>query len=187
MENKYVSRAGLKLESVVRAMKLDFEDKIVLDVGSSTGGFTDFVLQNGAKKVFAVDIGTNQLHPSLRIDSRVELHEKTNILDFKPSKKPDLVLMDVSFVSVRGILPYIAKITNTETKIVVMLKPQFEAHRGQLNPKGIVKNESHRRKILHDFESWTKKFFIITDKKDSEVSGLKGNREKFYILRKKKQ
>ena len=107
---QYVSRAGLKLESVAQILKIDFRDKIVLDVGSSTGGFTDFALRNGAQKVLAVDVGTNQLHPKLRADSRVELHEKTDIRDFKTEQKISTVVIDVSFISLREILPSVVKI-----------------------------------------------------------------------------
>jgi len=105
---RYVSRAGLKLASVVAALNVDFKDKVVLDVGSSTGGFTDYALQHGAKKVFAVDVGTDQLHPKLRGDNRVELHEKTDIRGFTPSATPEVVVIDVSFVSLREILPSVA-------------------------------------------------------------------------------
>ena len=96
--NQYVSRAGMKLESVAQSMRLSFSDKIVLDVGSSTGGFTDYALRNGAKKVIAVDVGTDQMHPSLRGNSRIELHEKTDIRDFKTDHKIDIVVIDVSFI-----------------------------------------------------------------------------------------
>ncbi len=92
---RYVSRAGLKLAGAVKAFNLNFRDKMVLDVGSSTGGFTDFALQHGAKKVLAVDVGTDQLHPSLRGNKRIELYEKTDIRDFVPNETPDMVVIDV--------------------------------------------------------------------------------------------
>jgi 23S rRNA (cytidine1920-2'-O)/16S rRNA (cytidine1409-2'-O)-methyltransferase len=181
-DERYVSRAGLKLASVATTLRLDFKDKIVLDVGSSTGGFTDYALRRGAKKVFAVDVGTEQLHPSLRGNKKIELHEKTDIRDFKPSETPDIVVMDVSFISLREILPHIAKISGTQTEIVAMLKPQFEAGREQIN-KGVIKNDRVRRDILKDFEVWAKQYFMIKDKKDSEVAGTKGNQERFYLLK----
>ena len=180
---QYVSRAGLKLASVARALGLDFNDKTVLDVGSSTGGFTDYALQHGARKVFAVDVGTEQLHPSLRGDIRIDLHEKTDIRDFSPSALPDIVVIDVSFISLREILPHIAKESGSSTLIAAMVKPQFEAGRHQVN-KGVIKNDAVRREILRDFESWAKQFFTIVDKADSDVAGAKGNRERFYLLRK---
>jgi len=106
-EQQYVSRAGLKLASVAEIMNINFRGKTVLDVGSSTGGFTDYALRNGAKKVFAVDVGTDQLHPSLRRNPQIELHEKTDIRDFYLKKKPDIIVIDVSFISLRDILPHI--------------------------------------------------------------------------------
>lgn len=180
---QYVSRAGLKLASVARVLGLDFADKVVLDVGSSTGGFTDYALQHGAKKVIAVDVGTDQLHPSLRDDVRIELHEKTDIRGFQPSETPDIVVMDVSFVSLQQILPDVASVSGLATQIVAMVKPQFEAHRGQITAGGIVKNDRIRREILKDFEVWAKEKFLIVDKADSEVAGANGNRERFYLLK----
>ncbi|MBI3889766.1 TlyA family RNA methyltransferase [Candidatus Saccharibacteria bacterium] len=182
-DERYVGRAGLKLASVARVLKLDFRKKFVLDVGSSTGGFTDYSLQNGAQKVYAVDVGTDQLHPSLRRHPKIELHEKTDIRDFYLKKKPDIIVMDVSFISLREILPHIAReLSGPETQIVAMLKPQFEAGREQVN-KGVIKNDSVRRQILRDFEVWSKQYFVILDKRDSDVAGAKGNQERFYLLK----
>lgn len=181
---QYVSRAGLKLASVAELLKLRFADAVVLDVGSSTGGFTDYALQHGAQKVYAVDVGTEQLHPSLRGNPKIELHEKTDIRDFQLPEaiRPDIVVMDVSFISVREILPHIkAQLSRPGTQIAVMLKPQFEAGRHQTN-KGIIKNDSVRREILREFEGWAKQYFTLVDKRDSEVAGAKGNRERFYLL-----
>lgn len=181
-KQRYVSRAGLKLASVADRLGVTFAGKVVLDVGSSTGGFTDFALKNGALKVFAVDVGTDQLHPDLRGDERIELHEKTDIRDFAPGQMPDVVVMDVSFISLREILPHIATISSVSTHIIAMVKPQFEAGRGQAN-KGVIKNDSIRRQILKDFEDWAKRYFVILDKADSDVAGAKGNRERFYLLK----
>lgn len=180
---RYVSRAGLKLASVAETLGVVFQDKIVLDVGSSTGGFTDYALQHGAKKVYAVDVGTDQLHPSLQGNEQIELHEKTDIRDFTPSEKPDVVVMDVSFISLREILPHIADISGSETEVVAMVKPQFEAGKHQVN-KGVIKNDSVRRQILKDFEIWAKDYFVIVHKADSDVAGSRGNRERFYLLKK---
>ena len=180
---QYVSRAGLKLASVAEKLRVNFTGKTVLDVGSSTGGFTDYALRHGAKKVFAVDVGTAQLHPSLRADERVELHEKTDIRDFTPAEAVDIVIIDVSFISLREILPHVAEIVSPHALVVAMLKPQFEAGRGQTN-KGVIKNNAIRRTILADFEYWTQQYFTIRDKRDSEVAGQKGNVERFYLLSK---
>lgn len=181
-KQRYVSRAGLKLASVADTLNVKFVNKTVLDVGSSTGGFTDFALKNGARKVYAVDVGTEQLHPSLRGNAQIELHEQTDIRDFTPTETPEIVVMDVSFISLREILPHVAKISGTDTQIVAMLKPQFEAGRAQVN-KGVIKNDSIRRQILKDFELWSKDYFVIRDKADSDVAGAKGNRERFYLLK----
>lgn len=181
-ENQYVSRAGLKLESVAKILELDFRGKIVLDVGSSTGGFTDYAIRNGAQKVYAIDVGTEQLHSSLRGNPKIELHEKTDIRDFYLENKPNIVLIDVSFISLRDILPHIAKnLSDAKTEIVAMVKPQFEAGKRQAN-KGVIKNDSIRRQILKDFEEWSREYFMIISKRDSDVAGAKGNQERFYLL-----
>jgi len=182
-DEQYVSRAGLKLASVAKMLQVDFDGKTVLDIGSSTGGFTDYSLRRGASKVYAVDVGTDQLHPSLRGNERIELHEKTDIRDFYLDVAPDIIVMDVSFISLREILPHVARsLSDKNTQIVAMVKPQFEAGKHQVN-KGVIKNDSVRRQILKDFEMWAKDFFIIIDKRDSEVAGTKGNRERFYLLK----
>lgn len=180
---QYVSRAGLKLASVAKALKLDFVDKTVLDVGSSTGGFTDYALRHGAKKSIGVDVGTNQLHPLLQGDPRIELHEQTDIRNFITDQKIDVVVADVSFISLREILPHVVKLASPQTQIVAMVKPQFEAGASDLKHKGVIKNDRMRRDILKDFEAWAMRYFIIVDKADSEVSGTKGNVERFYLLR----
>jgi 23S rRNA (cytidine1920-2'-O)/16S rRNA (cytidine1409-2'-O)-methyltransferase len=181
---QYVSRAALKLASVAQALQLDFRGKTVLDVGSSTGGFTDYALQHGASKVIAVELGTDQLHPSLRGHKQIELHEKTDIRDFKTTKKIDVVVADVSFISLREILPSVVKLVDHQAQLAIMVKPQFEAGASNLKHKGVIKNDKIRRQILKDFEAWTTQKFRIINKADSEVAGAKGNRERFYLLRK---
>ena len=176
----YVSRAGLKLASVAQRLNISFDNTIVLDVGSSTGGFTDYALQHGARMVYAVDVGTEQLHPSLRGDSRIELHEKTDIRNFVPA----IIVIDVSFISLRKILPHLVRISSSHTSIIAMVKPQFEAQRAQLTRGGIVKNDSVRRAILRDFEQWVRTQCVIVDKADSSVKGAHGNQERFYRLQK---
>lgn len=182
---QYVSRAALKLASVAQELQLDFRGKTVLDVGSSTGGFTDYALRHGAGKVIAVEVGRGQLHPSLRGDPRIELYEQTDIRDVTGlSSVPDIVLADVSFISLQEILPHVAALCSPRTLIAAMVKPQFEAGRGSYKHKGVIKNDAMRRDILKDFEAWSRRYFIIVDKADSGVSGAKGNRERFYLLRK---
>ncbi len=204
-KEQYVSRAALKLASVAEKLKLDFRGKIVLDVGSSTGGFTDYALRHGAKKVIAVDVGTDQLHPSLRGNPQIELNEKTDIRSLrlgnneeriknKESEKtlhssfvilsfsPDVVVVDVSFISLRDVLPHVSSLMTHDSLLVAMVKPQFEAGKTEIN-KGVVKNDTLRRKILKDFETWAKQRFVIGAKADSGVAGASGNLERFYLLR----
>lgn len=179
---RYVSRAGLKLASVASIFNLDFNNKIVLDVGSSTGGFTDYALQHGAKKVIAVDVGTDQLHPSLRGKETIELHEQTDIRDMQIlTEMPDIVVIDVSFISLREILPHVKILCGPTTLIAAMLKPQFEAG-AHVKHKGVIKNDRMRREILQEFEAWAKQRFLIKQKADSGVAGTKGNQERFYLL-----
>lgn len=184
MNTADVNRGYLKIEGAVRAFNFDFRDKVVLDIGSSTGGFTELALKNGAKKVIAVEKGSHQMKAPLRFDPRIELHEKTDIFDFEPAEKPDVIVADVSFLSLTKILKY-AKMTlsRSDTDFLVMLKPQFEAQDDQLH-KGIVKNEKIRREIIKNFEQWLKQNnFIIVKKRDNTLAGRHGNLERFYYLK----
>ncbi|PID30711.1 TlyA family rRNA (cytidine-2'-O)-methyltransferase [Candidatus Saccharibacteria bacterium] len=183
-EEQYVSRAALKLKSADEAFQIDWHEKTVLDVGSSTGGFTQYALRHGAAKVIAVEAGTDQMHSSLRGDERIVLHEKTDIRSFKTSQHIDIVVCDVSFVSLREILPAVARLTDCSALFVIMVKPQFEAGYGGQKHKGVIKNDRVRRDILKQFERWAQQRFQIIDKKDSSVAGSKGNVERFYVLRK---
>ncbi|RYC75636.1 TlyA family RNA methyltransferase [Candidatus Nanoperiomorbus periodonticus] len=180
---QFVSRAGLKLASVADKLAVDFRGKLVLDVGSSTGGFTDYALSRGARRVICVDVGTDQLHPKLRRDARVELHEKTDIRDFVTNQPVDIILIDVSFISLREVLPHLAELANRQTQVVAMVKPQFETG-NRLKNHGVIKNDTERRRILHDFEQWVKRYFLLRAKADSAVAGARGNRERFYLLTK---
>lgn len=180
----FVSRAGEKLNSVIEAFKLDFTNKLVLDVGSSTGGFSELALRRGAKRVIAVELGTNQMHPKLRNDPRIELHEKTDIRDFNIKEHVDIVVIDVSFVSLREILPSVSRLSKVDTLIVAMVKPQFEALTVGLKHKGVIKNDHMRREILKEFENWSRDNFVIEAKADSGLAGAKGNIERFYLLHK---
>ncbi len=184
-EERYVSRAALKLSSVAETLALDFHNKVVLDVGSSTGGFTDYSLQHGATRVIAVEAGTQQLHPSLRGHSQIELHEQTDIRDVRTlSSLPDIVVIDVSFISLRDILPHLCSLVSRQTIVVAMVKPQFEAQQSSLKHKGVIKNDTLRRQILKEFEVWVQHTWIIKGKADSAIKGAKGNQERFYILKK---
>lgn len=177
-----VSRAYFKLSDAAKKFNFDFKGKTVLDIGSSTGGFTEYALEHGAKKVVAVEKGTNQMKSPLKNSPKVELHEKTDIFDFVCT--PDVILADVSFISLTKILKYAKiKLSRSNTDFLVMLKPQFEAKPNQLN-NGIVKNETIRRDIIKNFEQWLKiNGFVIMDKIDNQLQGRHGNTERFYHLR----
>jgi 23S rRNA (cytidine1920-2'-O)/16S rRNA (cytidine1409-2'-O)-methyltransferase len=182
---QYVSRAALKLASVTAELGINFQGKIVLDVGSSTGGFTDYALRSGAIKVIAVEVGTDQMHPNLRGNPNIELHEQTDIRDLgQLSVVPGVVVIDVSFISLREILPTVCRLSSRKTEIIAMVKPQFEASASNLKHKGVIKNDRIRRAIFKDFEAWVSRICIIEDKADSHISGAKGNQERFYKLRK---
>ena len=180
------NRGYYKIEGAVRAFNFDFHGKTVLDIGSSTGGFTEIALEHGATKVIAVEKGTNQMKAPLRFDSRIDLHEKTDIFDFilAENQKPDVIVADVSFLSLTKILKY-AKIhlSRSNTEYLVMLKPQFEAHPTQLT-RGVVKNEKIRRDIIKRFEFWLgQNNFIVLAKRDNSLAGKTGNLERFYWLK----
>lgn len=187
-KSKYVSRAAEKLISVLDILNVDFRYKTVLDIGSSTGGFTQVALLRGASRIIAVDVGTDQLHPSLRSEPKIELYEKTDIRDFAPlhpelEGKVAIVVADVSFISLTKVIPTIASLLARDAVLVIMCKPQFEAGKEQIN-KGVIKNSAIRRSILKDFELWlTENGYTILGKSDSKVAGAKGNVERFYKLR----
>ena len=182
-ENNFVSRAEGKLEGAVRAFRYDFRNKTVLDIGSSTGGFTELALKLGAKRVFAIEKGSRQMKAPLRFDPRISLHEKTDFFDVVCVPVVDTIVADVSFVSLTKILRHARRFADRGTDFLVMLKPQFEARPQQLW-KGVVKNEKMRREIIKGFEIWLKQNkFIILDKRDNEVFGKNGNQERFYYLK----
>ena len=179
-----MGRAEWKLAEAVEGFGFDFRGKTVLDIGSSTGGFTELALRMGARKVIAVEKGTGQMKAPLRFDARVELHEKTDIFEVGKEIGPiEVVLADVSFVSLRPILEKARELAVPGADFLVMLKPQFEARSGQL-VRGVVKNERMRREIIQGFERWLKeKGWVIIKKQDNETVGRKGNRERFYWVR----
>ena len=204
-----MGRAELKLAEAAAAFLYDFRGKVVLDIGSSTGGFTEYALRQGAAKVIAVEKGTNQMKAPLRYDERVELYEKTDFLEISGGysgrnlmekqgrngieleseiqvqlKRVETVLADVSFVSLTKILAQAKKLVPRKADYLVMLKPQFEAYPDQL-VKGVVKNERMRREIIKRFEMWLgRNGFAIVKKRDNETVGkVGGNRERFYWLK----
>lgn len=185
----YVSRGGDKLASVALALGLDFEGKTVLDVGASTGGFTDYALQNGAVKVIAVDVGTNQLDYKLRQDPRVVVREETDIRQFAEIEtlQVDLAMIDVSFIKLEKILPAVVRLLSVGGLIAAMVKPQFEASKVVADEfKGVIADEDVRQAILLDFREQIKLNFEILGEEDSQLTGSKGNRERFFVLRAKR-
>ncbi len=181
-----VSRGYFKIEGASRAFNFDFRGKTVLDIGSSTGGFTEYALKHGAKKVIAVEKGSHHMKAPLCFDPRVDLREKTDIFDVK-GEAPDVIVADVSFISLKPILKHAGiHLSTPNTDFLMMLKPQFEAREDQLH-KGIVKNEKIRRDIIKDFEVWLKQNgFIIVNKRDNIIHGKTGNLERFYWLKRAK-
>ena len=196
-----VSRAENKLAGAAQAFSYDFRGKTVLDIGSSTGGFTEYALLRGAKKVIAVEKGTRQMKAPLRFDPRIDLREKTDIFsvtrnslsrdqdennenESKIDTRIDTILADVSFISLKQVLLHAKKqLATPQTDFLVMLKPQFEARPFQLK-NGVVKNETIRRDIIKDFEAWLKNNgFLIVNKRDNTLAGKNGNLERFYFLK----
>lgn len=179
-----VNRGYLKIEGASHAFNFDFRDKTVLDIGSSTGGFTELALNRGAKKVIAVEKGSHQMKAPLRFDPRIELHEKQDIFEFELNKEINVVVADVSFLSLTTVLKYLKdNLKNREADLLMMLKPQFEAEPKDLN-RGVVKNEKIRRAVIKNFEQWLKNNgFIIINKRDNALQGRHGNIERFYWLK----
>lgn len=176
----YVSRGGLKLEKAVKVFNLDFKDKIVLDIGASTGGFTDCSLQNGARFVYAIDVGTNQLDWKLRNDSRVKSIENKHINDLEKSDlydDIDIIVMDISFISIKKVLYKIKEFLKEEGFAIFLIKPQFEAERNEIN-KGIVENLNvHKRVINEVIEEAEKNQLFLENLTISPIKGTKGNIE----------
>jgi 23S rRNA (cytidine1920-2'-O)/16S rRNA (cytidine1409-2'-O)-methyltransferase len=211
---RYVSRAGEKLASIVEPLGLDFEGKIVLDVGSSTGGFTDYALQNGAVKSYCIDVGTGQLAYKLRQDPRVVVMEKTDIRDVDPPKgsessgslQPitdysgvtdnkkrqklpelaDIAVIDVSFISLTKIMESVAALVKPGHPIVAMVKPQFEAGKDLADKyHGVIPMGRERDEILAELREYFEQLFAIDAEADSGLSGAEGNVERFFLLRTK--
>jgi len=180
----YVSRGGLKLEKAIKVFELDFKDKIVLDIGASTGGFTDCSLQNGAKFVYAIDVGTNQLDWKLRNDSRVKSIENKHINDLEKNDLQDdidIIVMDISFISIKKVLYKIKELLKDNGFAIFLIKPQFEAERNEIN-KGIVDSLNvHKRVINEVIEEAKINQLFLENLTVSPIKGTKGNIE--YLAR----
>lgn len=180
---KYVSRGGLKLEGALDHFRIDPDGSICLDVGASTGGFTDCLLQKGAAKVFALDVGTNQLAWKLRQDPRVVVLEKTNARHLTPEmigEPIELLTMDVSFISTTLILPAIAPVLDSHAQVLVLVKPQFELDRHQVGKGGIVRDAKlHQEAIARVSRKLLELGFKGLASVESDPPGASGNREFF--------
>lgn len=177
---KYVSRGGLKLEKAIKNFNLDFNEKIIMDIGSSTGGFTDCALQHNAKKVIAIDVGTDVMDKNLRKDSRVDLHEQTNIknLEHKYFENVDIITTDVSFISIKKIIDKIYN-ENVKVDLICLIKPQFECGKEIADKyKGVILNKAVHVSIINDImDYFESREFFIKDIDSSPIRGGDGNIE----------
>jgi len=180
-ETKYVGRGGLKLEKALRDFHIQLNEYVCLDVGASTGGFTDCLLQNGAKKVVTIDVGTNQLVWQLRNDSRVEVRENVNARFLKPedfTEKFDLIVMDVSFISVTKILPALVPLLKETEKIIILIKPQFEVGKGEVGKGGIVRETEKHERVIAEINAFAETCGLKSLKTiGSPITGADGNKE----------
>ena len=185
-DNPFVSRGGLKLDGALNDLGIEMNGRIVLDVGSSTGGFTDCCLQRGAKRVFAVDVGTHQLAYRLRQDPRVCVMEKTNARNLTPSmldERPDIAVIDVSFISIKKLLGPVATCLDETGSILAMVKPQFEAGREKVGKGGVVRDADVREEtVVSVVEHAAELGFHLAGRTDSRILGPKGNQETFIYL-----
>jgi 23S rRNA (cytidine1920-2'-O)/16S rRNA (cytidine1409-2'-O)-methyltransferase len=180
---KYVSRGGLKLEAALEAFGIDVQGLRCLDIGASTGGFTDCLLQRGAVSVLAVDVGRAQLHARLRADNRVELRERVNARDLPELPPIDLFVADVSFISLRKVLPSVQKRVAPGTIGAVLLKPQFEAGPSEVPRGGVIRDEAVRERVREDFVEWLgTNSWAVHGTMVSPVPGGDGNIEYFVHL-----
>jgi 23S rRNA (cytidine1920-2'-O)/16S rRNA (cytidine1409-2'-O)-methyltransferase len=176
---KYVSRGGLKLEKALDAFALSPEGRVCVDLGASTGGFTDVLLQRGAAKVFAVDVGYGQLHPRLRADPRVVVQERVNARELRLPEPCGAAVADLSFISLRLVLPALAAaLRPADSWACVLVKPQFEAGRAEVGKGGVVRDRAVQERVVQDIcEEFRKLGFTVEGFVESPILGPAGNRE----------
>lgn len=186
-DHPYVSRGGIKLEAALREFAIDVKGLTILDVGSSTGGFTDCLLQHGAKKVVAIDVGYGQLAWSLREDPRVVVLERTNIRHLSTLELEDTIdgaVIDTSFISLRTVVPATARLLKKDSFILALVKPQFEARKGMVGKGGIVRDKVLQKSIVNDLTAFfSESDLAVCGTFESPIKGAKGNREFFIYLR----
>lgn len=180
-ENKYVGRGGLKLEAALKTFSIDPSGFTCIDIGASTGGFTDCLLQHGAERIVAIDVGTNQLVWSLRTDPRVDIRENTNARNLKPTDfemKFDLAVMDVSFISVTKILPAVIPLLKPTGSIIVLIKPQFEVGKGEVGKGGIVRETEKHERVIAEVNQFAAGIGLRNKGLiESPILGAEGNKE----------
>ena len=186
--SRYVGRGGLKLEAALREFQIDVDGLTCLDVGASTGGFTDCLLQHGARKVFAIDVGHNQIDWRLRNDPRVEVREGVNARYLKPEDFPqqfDLAVMDVSFISATKVLPAIVPLLVDGGLIVTLIKPQFEVGRGEVGGGGVVRDAGKRARVVEEVNDAARALGLKVKKvMESPIEGAEGNVEYLALYKK---
>ena len=185
----YVSRGGLKLEKALNEFAVNVSGLVVMDVGASTGGFTDCLLQHGAQKVFAVDVGFGQLAWQLRNDERVINLEKTNIRYLEKEKlveTPDMAVIDASFISLEKVLPNTLDLIKPHGTVIALIKPQFEAGRDKVGKGGVVRDESVHQQVIESIRGFAEDIgLLVKGVTESPITGPKGNREFLIYLTKK--
>ncbi len=175
---KYVSRGGLKLEKALDQFQLSPKDRVCVDLGASTGGFTDVLLQRGARRVYAVDVGYGQLHPRLRADPRVVVQERVNARELRLPEACSAAVADLSFISLKLVLPALTAALAPASWACVLVKPQFEAGRAEVGKGGVVRDpEVHRRVVREISEELVRLGFAVEGSVESPVQGPAGNRE----------
>ncbi len=189
-DQPYVSRGGLKLEKALDHFGIAAADKVALDIGASTGGFTDCLLKRGGRKVFALDVGYGQLDWSLRQDPRVVCIEKTNIRYITPLDFPgpfDLITIDVSFISLTQVLPVAMNLLKSAGEIVALIKPQFEVKKGEVEKGGVVRNPIKHGEVVEHILDFSREIGLTpVGAIESPILGPKGNKEFLALLRNKK-
>lgn len=188
---RYVGRGGLKLEAALKAFEIDPTGVHCVDIGSSTGGFTDCLLQHGAAHVTAIDAGTNQLVWSLRTDPRVEVRENTNARNLQPGDfedRFDLAVVDVSFISVTKIIPALVALLRPDAKLIILIKPQFEVGRDEVGKGGIVREKEKHERVIREINEFAARNDLVGEGViESPIVGAEGNKEFLALYARRSQ